>query len=490
MENEQVFTDKDIIINEYGVFMNDDALERFKNSQEYQNVRRKVIDFLIEQKRYFGADIDSFRSMSSTSLDVDMEDRHKPLLKDLASPYLTGNNRLWLQSQLTELEKQLRETYKEIIVSNDIKQEDIVAELKKREGTERAVSFDIHSEIKIINNVFQALSDDRIRASAGYKSFKESIEKKIKAKEISKKSLPEKIKEYDASISKKLDGTNTNLKEAAYLAGLDYINRLVYKDIYKGIELNEEKLRGKPLARFTRRVAEAIGEAFDKVKGKGKEILEQYYDARIAAENNRSERNKDRAAEKQAEQRRKAEEQQRKAEEKQAEQRRKAEEQQRKAKEKQAEQQRKAEEQQRQEQAKLKAQKKKKREKSLKELEKQERQKEKQLDKAVKDRKEITAQITTISKDIKDYFIISNISDLEDSINAEGSKNPYQVNVSNGIKEKIAKELGDETTTKLETLLRERRRLKKKIDDLNTQLEEIRNQKYKMRNLIDGGLSY
>ena len=487
MENEQVFTDKDIIINEYGVFMNDDALERFKNSQEYQNVRRKVIDFLIEQKRYFGADIDSFRSMSSTSLDVDMEDRHKPLLKDLASPYLTGNNRLWLQSQLTELEKQLRETYKEIIVSNDIKQEDIVAELKKREGTERAVSFDIHSEIKIINNVFQALSDDRIRASAGYKSFKESIEKKIKAKEISKKSLPEKIKEYDASISKKLDGTNTNLKEAAYLAGLDYINRLVYKDIYKGIELKEEKRRGMPLYEFTRQAAEAIGKAFDKVKGKGKEILEQYYDARIAAENNRSERNKDRAAEQQRKAEAKQKEQQRKAEAKQKEQQRKAE-------EKQAEQRRKAEAkqdaQERKEKQKQEEQKRKKREKSLKELEKEERQKEKQLDKAVKDRKEITAQITTISKDIKDYFIISNISDLEDSINAEGSKNPYQVNVSNGIKEKIAKELGDETTTKLETLLRERRRLKEKIDNLETQLKEIRNQKYKMRNLIDGGLSY
>lgn len=482
MENEQVFTDKDIIINEYGVFMNDDALERFKNSQEYQNVRRKVIDFLIEQKRYFGADIDSFRSMSSTSLDVDMEDRHKPLLKDLASPYLTGNNRLWLQSQLTELEKQLRETYKEIIVSNDIKQEDIVAELKKREGTERAVSFDIHSEIKIINNVFQALSDDRIRASAGYKSFKESIEKKIKAKEISKKSLPEKIKEYDASISKKLDGTNTNLKEAAYLAGLDYINRLVYKDIYKGIEYKEEKRRGMPLYEFTRQAAEAIGEAFNKVKRKGKKILESY----IAAENNRSERKKYRA-----------EEQQRKAEAKQKAQQRKEEqkqkEQQRKAKEKQAEQRRKAEAKQdaqkRKEEQKQEEQKRKKRNKSLAELEKQERQLEKQQDKVKKDREKITEQITTISKDIEDYFIKSKIADLEDSIKEE-SKNPRQVYVSDGIKEKIAKELGDETTTKLETLLRERRRLKEKIDNLDTQLEGIRDQKYKMRNLIDGGLSY
>ena len=107
----------------------------------------------------------------------------------------------------------------------------------------------------------------------------------------------------------------------------------------------------------------------------------------------------------------------------------------------------------------------------------------------MKDRKEITAQITTISKDIKDYFIISNISDLEDSINDE-SKNPHQVDVSDGIKKKIAKELGDETTTKLETLLRERRRLKEKIDNLDTQLQAIRDQKYEMRNLIDGGLSY
>ena len=482
MENEQVFTDKDIIINEYGVFMNDDALERFKNSQEYQNVRRKVIDFLIEQKRYFGADIDSFRSMSSTSLDVDMEDRHKPLLKDLASPYLTGNNRLWLQSQLTELEKQLRETYKEIIVSNDIKQEDIVAELKKREGTERAVSFDIHSEIKIIDNVFQVLSDDRIRASADYKSFKESIEKKIKAKEISKKSLPEKIKEYDASISKKLDGTNTNLKEAAYLAGLDYINRLVYKDIYKGIELKEEKLRGKPLARFTRKVAEAIGEAFDKVKGKGKEILEQYYDARIAAENNRSERNKDRAAEKQAEQRRKAEEQQRKEQAKQ-----KA--QQRKAKEKQAEQRRKEQAkqdaQERKEEQKQEEQKRKKREKSLKELEKEERQKEREIKSTVPKRNKITNDIKAITAKITDEDLKSKIKHLRKLIDKSDIEELIdQARVS------IEQKLGHETTIRLENLLRDRKYIDDKRLKLNQELQAIRNQKYKMRNLIDGGLSY
>ena len=477
MENEQVFSDQDIIINEYGVFMNDDALERFKNSQEYQNVRRKVIDFLIEQKRYFGADIDSFRSMSSTSLDVDMEDRHKPLLKDLASPYLTGNNRLWLQSQLTELEKQLRETYKEIIVSNDIKQEDIVAELKKREGTERAEPFNIFYEIKIIDNTFRVLSDDRIRTSTGYKAIRADIEQEIKSKKISKKSLPEKIEEYKKLISQKLDGTNTNLKEAAYLAGLDYIRCLAYEDVNKGIELK----RGRPLARFTRQAAEAIVEAFDKVKGKGKEILESYY-----AENNRSERKKYRAEEQQRQEQAKQKARQRKEEQKQKEQQRKAE-------EKQAEQRRKAEakqaEQKRKEEQKQEEQKRKKRNKSLAELEKQERQLEKQQDKVKKDREKITEQITTISKDIEDYFIKSKIADLEDSIKEE-SKNPRQVYVSDGIKEKIAKELGDETTTKLETLLRERRRLKEKIDNLDTQLEGIRDQKYKMRNLIDGGLSY
>ena len=482
MENEQVFTDKDIIINEYGVFMNDDALERFKNSQEYQNVRRKVIDFLIEQKRYFGADIDSFRSMSSTSLDVDMEDRHKPLLKDLASPYLTGNNRLWLQSQLTELEKQLRETYKEIIVSNDIKQEDIVAELKKREGTERAVSFDIHSEIKIINNVFQALSDDRIRASAGYKSFKESIEKKIKAKEISKKSLPEKIKEYDASISKKLDGTNTNLKEAAYLAGLDYINRLVYKDIYKGIKYKEEKLRGKPLARFTRKVAEAIGEAFDKVKGKGEEILESYYDARIAAENNRSEREKYRAEEQQRQEQAKQKAQQRKEEQKQREQ-------QRKAKEKQAEQRRKEQAkqdaQERKEEQKQKEQKRKKREKSLKELEKEERQKEREIKSTVPKRNKITNDIKAITAKITDEDLkrkIKHLRELIDESNIEELIDQARVS--------IEQKLDHETTIRLENLLRDRKYIDDKRLKLNQELQAIRNQKYKMQNLIDGGLSY
>ena len=473
MENEQVFTDKDIIINEYGVFMNDDALERFKNSQEYQNIKMEVIDDLIKFQHYFQSDIE-FEERAKSYLVTDLLKKYNELQGTINDSFLssirTGDQSIALQTQLSDLEKQIRDIYKEIIVSNDIKQEDIVAELKKREGTERAVSFDIHSEIKIIDNEVKPLSVDRIRASAGYKSFKESIEKGIKSKEINRNSLPDEIKKYNDLISKELYSNNPN----AYDAGLHYIRRLVYKDIYKGIELK----RGRPLARFTRRVADAI----DKVKGKGEKILESYYDARIAAENNRSERKKDRAKEKQAEQRRKAEEQQRQEQAKLKAQKRKEE-------QKQKEQQRKAEEQQRQEQAKLKAQKKKKREKSLKELEKEERQKEKQLDKAVKDRKEITAQITTISKDIKDYFIISNISDLEDSINDE-SKNPHQVDVSDGIKKKIAKELGDETTTKLETLLRERRRLKEEIDNLNTQLQAIRDKKYNMRNLIDGGLSY
>lgn len=478
MENEQVFTDKDIIINEYGVFMNDDALERFKNSQEYQNIKMEVIDDLIKFQHYFQSDIE-FEERAKSYLVTDLLKKYNELQGTINDSFLssirTGDQSIALQTQLSDLEKQIRDIYKEIIVSNDIKQEDIVAELKKREGTERAVSFDIHSEIKIIDNEVKPLSVDRIRASAGYKSFKESIEKGIKSKEINRNSLPDEIKKYNDLISKELYSNNPN----AYNAGLHYIRRLVYKDIYKGIELK----RGRPLARFTRRVADAI----DKVKGKGEEI----------AENNRSERKKYRAEEKQAEQRRKAEEQQRKAEAKQDAQKRKEEqkkkEQQRKAKEKQAEQQRKEQAkqdaQERKEKQKQEEQKKKKREKSLKELEKEERQKEKQLDKAVKDRKEITAQITTISKDIKDYFIISNISDLEDSINDE-SKNPHQVDVSDGIKKKIAKELGDETTTKLETLLRERRRLKEEIDNLDTQLEGIRDQKYKMRNLIDGGLSY
>ena len=481
MENEQVFTDKDIIINEYGVFMNDDALERFKNSQEYQSIKTSIIDYLIKFHHYFQSDIE-FEKRVKSDLVTDLLKKYNELQGTINDSFLssirTGDQSIALQTQLSDLEKQIRDIYKEVKVSQDIKQEDIVAELKKREGTERAVSFDIHSEIKIIDNKVKPLSVDRIRASAGYKSFKESIEKGIKSKEINRNSLPDEIKKYNDLISKELYSNNPN----AYDAGLHYIRRLVYKDIYKGIELK----RGRPLARFTRQAAEAIRKAFDKVKGKGKEILEQYYDARRAAENNRSERKKDRAKEKQAEQRRKAEEQQRQEQAKLKAQKRKEE-------QKQKEQQRKAEakqeEQKRKEEQKQKEQKRKKREKSLKELEKEERQKEKQLDKAVKDRKEITAQITTISKDIKDYFIISNISDLEDSINDE-SKNPHQVDVSDGIKKKIAKELGDETTTKLETLLRERKRLKKEIDDLNKQLQAIRNQKYGMRNLIDGGLSY
>ena len=478
MENEQVFTDKDIIINEYGVFMNDDALERFKNSQEYQNIKMEVIDDLIKFQHYFQSDIE-FEERAKSYLVTDLLKKYNELQGTINDSFLssirTGDQSIALQTQLSDLEKQIRDIYKEIIVSNDIKQEDIVAELKKREGTERAVSFDIHSEIKIIDNEVKPLSVDRIRASAGYKSFKESIEKGIKSKEINRNSLPDEIKKYNDLISKELYSNNPN----AYNAGLHYIRRLVYKDIYKGIELK----RGRPLARFTRRVADAI----DKVKGKGEEI----------AENNRSERKKYRAEEKQAEQRRKAEEQQRKAEAKQDAQKRKEEqkkkEQQRKAKEKQAEQQRKEQAkqdaQERKEEQKQEEQKRKKRNKSLAELEKQERQLEKQQDKVKKDREKITEQITTISKDIEDYFIKSKIADLEDSIKEE-SKNPRQVYVSDGIKEKIAKELGDETTTKLETLLRERRRLKEEIDNLDTQLEGIRDQKYKMRNLIDGGLSY
>lgn len=473
MENEQVFTDKDIIINEYGVFMNDDALERFKNSQEYQNIKMEVIDDLIKFKNYFQSDIE-FSSGIKSDLVTDLLKKYNELQGTINDSFLssrrTGDQSIALQTQLSDLEKQIRDIYKEVKVSQDIKQEDIVAELKKREGTERAVSFDIHSEIKIIDNEVKPLSVDRIRASAGYKSFKESIEKGIKSKEINRNSLPDEIKKYNDLISKELYSNNPN----AYDAGLHYIRRLVYKDIYKGIELK----RGRPLARFTRRVAEAI----DKVKGKGKEILEQYYDARIAAENNRSERNKDRVKEQQRKlnaQKRKEEqkqkEQQRKAEEKQAEQRRKE--------------QAKQDAQERKEEQKQEEQKKKKREKSLKELEKQERQLEKQQDKVKKDREKITEQITTIRNDIKDYFIKSKIADLEDSIKEE-SKNPRQVYVSDGIKEKIAKELGDETTTKLETLLRERRRLKEKIDNLDTQLQGIRDQKYNMRNLIDGGLSY
>lgn len=489
MENEQVFTDKDIIINEYGVFMNDDALERFKNSQEYQNIKMEVIDDLIKFKNYFQSDID-FSSGIKSDLVTDLLKKYNELQGTINDSFLssirTGDQSIALQTQLSDLEKQIRDVYKSYIVSKDIRRDHIIAELKKREGTERAEPFNIFYEIKIIDNTFRVLSDDRIRTSTGYKAIRADIEQEIKSKKISKKSLPEKIEEYKKLISQKLDGTNTNLKEAAYLAGLDYIRCLAYEDVYKGIKYKEEKLRGMPLYGFTRQAAEAIGEAFNKVKRKGKEILESYYDARIAAENNRSERKKDRAKEKQAEQRRKAEEQQRQEQAKLKAQKRKEE-------QKQKEQQRKAEakqeEQKRKEEQKQEEQKRKKRNKSLAELEKQERQLEKQQDKVKKDREKITEQITTISKDIEDYFIKSKIADLEDSIKEE-SKNPRQVYVSDGIKEKIAKELGDETTTKLETLLRERRRLKEKIDNLDTQLEGIRDQKYKMRNLIDGGLSY
>ena len=481
MENEQVFTDKDIIINEYGVFMNDDALERFKNSQEYQNIKMEVIDDLIKFHHYFQSDIE-FEKRGKSDLVTDLLKKYNELQGTINDSFLssirTGDQSIALQTQLSDLEKQIRDVYKSYIVSKDIRRDHIIAELKKREGTERAEPFNIFYEIKIIDNTFRVLSDDRIRTSTGYKAIRADIEQEIKSKKISKKSLPEKIEEYKKLISQKLDGTNTNLKEAAYLAGLDYIRCLAYEDVNKGIELK----RGKPLARFTRQAAEAIVEAFDKVKGKGKEILESY----IAAENNRSERKKNRAEEQQRQEQAKQKEQQRKAEAKQ-----KA--QQRKAEEKQAEQRRKAEakqaEQKRKEEQKQEEQKRKKRNKSLAELEKQERQLEKQQDKVKKDREKITEQITTISKDIEDYFIKSKIADLEDSIKEE-SKNPRQVYVSDGIKEKIAKELGDETTTKLETLLRERRRLKEKIDNLDTQLEGIRDQKYKMRNLIDGGLSY
>ena len=469
MENEQVFSDQDIIINENGVFMNHDALERFKNSQEYQSIKTSIIDYLIKFHHYFQSDIE-FEKRVKSDLVTDLLKKYNELQGTINDSFLssrrTGDQSIALQTQLSDIKKQIRDIYKEVKVSQDIKQEDIVAELKKREGTERAVSFDIHSEIKIIDNDVKPLSVDRIRASAGYKSFKESIEKGIKSKEINRNSLPDEIKKYNDLISKELYSNNPN----AYNAGLHYIRRLVYKDIYKGIELK----RGRPLARFTRRVADAI----DKVKGKGEKILESYYDARKAAENNRSERKKYRAEEKQAEQRRKAEEQQRQEQAKLKAQKRKEE-------QKQKEQQRKAEEQQRQEQAKLKAQKKKKREKSLKELEKKERQKEREIKSTVPKRNKITNDIKAITAKITDEDLkrkIKHLRELIDKSNIEELIDQARVS--------IEQKLDHETTIRLENLLRDRKYIDDKRLKLNQELQAIRDQKYNMRNLIDGGLSY
>ena len=98
--------------------------------------------------------------------------------------------------------------------------------------------------------------------------------------------------------------------------------------------------------------------------------------------------------------------------------------------------------------------------------------------KITNDIKAITAKITDedLKSKIKHLRKLIDKSDIEELID--------QARVS------IEQKLGHETTIRLENLLRDRKYIDDKRLKLNQELQAIRNQKYKMRNLIDGGLSY